>query len=118
METPKRGKLLSAYLIIIIAISVSYLYFDISGVSRTFPFYEGLPDWMIYWDVASNFVGLIFCYAIWKMKKWGVIGFTILIVVGVILNLIVKNTGREIITALIGIIIFAAIIWKPFNRMA
>lgn len=112
-----RGIVLTLYLAIMILFTICHSVLDISGLTRELSLYEHYPNWMYYWITAVNLIGLIFLFAIWKMKKWGVFGLIASIIVHAALALIFRHELIDILSFAIGIIIFSLVVWFPYKRM-
>jgi hypothetical protein len=110
----KRGGCLAAYLIVFmilfIVVGLSFLIIALSqtsGGSQILSLIIGL----------GAFAGFVFLIAIWKWKKWGVLGLFGILILNILFSLIFPTRIVNAILAFIDLLIFVFLIRPVWHQM-
>lgn len=105
----KRGGCLTVFLIAVLVISPLYIIIGLFPPSAgTMQYLPKWSSWAIYGMALLGVVNLVSAIAMWKWKKWGVIGFAVAILGFFTLNIL--RGGVSLPGALLGIVIGFAIL--------
>lgn len=91
-------------LIMVIVGGGSQLWADILG-----------PRWHLGVSIVLSLTNLIFLFAIWKWKKWGVFGLTASIVINIAVNWISGLRISYVLGPIVGIILLVALVKPRWN---
>jgi hypothetical protein len=116
-EQIEKGGCLRLYLFVAIVMNLltGLFYFIFHDKIQAGP--PKLPDWTIYLVGALSLLNAIFCFAVWKLKKFGVHGFIIVGLVGFALNLKLGLNVGMAIAGLLGPVIMVILVRPIWRHM-